>query len=72
MRTQINLSDGPPIPINYEMYTDGEDWRVFDVRIDGVSLVANYRSEFSNEVRKGGMEGLIGAMAAHNEKGMGR
>jgi phospholipid transport system substrate-binding protein len=66
VRTQINLSDGPPIPITYEMYLNGEAWKVYDVVIDGVSLVINYRSSFAAEVRKGGLDGLIGRMEEHN------
>ncbi len=70
VRTQINLSDGPPIPINYEMYTtNGDAWKVFDVSIEGVSLVINYRATFAAEVRKGGLDGLIVRLEEHNSRG---
>ena len=68
VRTQINLSDGPAIPITYEMYADGDVWKVYDVSIEGVSLVINYRSTFAAEVRKGGIEGLIARLEEHNKE----
>ncbi len=69
VRTQINLSDGPPIPITYEMYADGAAWKVFDVSIEGVSIVINYRATFAAEVRKGGLDGLIVRLEEHNSRG---
>ncbi len=72
VRTQINLSDGPPIPITYEMYADGSAWKVFDVSIEGVSLVINYRATFAAEVRKGGLDGLIVRLEEHNSRGQAK
>ncbi len=68
VRTQINLTDGPPIPITYEMYGNGESWKVYDVSIEGVSLVINYRATFAAEVRKGGLDGLIVRLEEHNSR----
>ena len=66
VRTELHLSGGPPIPINYEMYEAGGTWKVYDVTIDGVSLVINYRSTFGAEIRQKGMDGLIERLAAKN------
>lgn len=68
VRTQIIQSGGPAIPINYEMYRKGDEWKVFDVAIDGVSLVINYRSTFSSEVRQKGLDALIERLREHNDK----
>ena len=43
-------------------------WKVYDVAIEGVSLVQNYRSTFSGEVQRGGIDGLIGALEAKNRQ----
>lgn len=67
VRTQVILSGGPPIPINYEMYLKDNQWKVFDVAIDGVSLVINYRSTFASQVRQNGVEGLIERLIEHNQ-----
>ena len=66
IRTQIVRSGSPAIPINYEMHMQDEKWKIFDVAIDGVSLVINYRSTFRSEIRKNGLDGLIERLAKHN------
>ena len=44
VNTEVYENGAPPIPINYRLYRDGEKWMVFDISIDGVSLVSNYRN----------------------------
>lgn len=69
VRTEVEQKGGPPIPIEYRLYRpDGGDWKVFDISIDGVSLVLNYRSTFAAEIRRGGMDGLISRLVEHNGK----
>lgn len=67
--TKVHTADGaPPVPINYRLYRKNGDWKVYDVVVDGVSLLSNYRSSFASEIRKGGIEGLIASLEAHNRK----
>lgn len=68
VRTQIVQSGSPPIPIQYEMYKRADGWRVYDITIDGVSLVINYRSTFASEIRSNGLDGLIERLAKHNQQ----
>ncbi len=69
VRTRVHTSDGaPPVPIDYRLYRKNGEWKVYDVVVDGVSLVSNYRGTFANEVRKGGIEGLIASLEEHNRK----
>ncbi len=56
-----------PIPIDYAMEKKADGWKVFDVTVAGVSLVTNYRGSFNSQVRKGGVEGLIKALADKNK-----
>lgn len=71
VRTEVQLDAGFPIPINYKMYqAEGGEWRVFDVSVDGVSLVANYRSAFGKEIRKGGLPKLIAKLSERNQQAM--
>ncbi len=63
VHTVIIPSGGPSIPIDYRMEQMGDDWKVFDIQVDGVSLVTNYRSEFGEIVRSRGVDGLIQALA---------
>jgi phospholipid transport system substrate-binding protein len=55
-----------PVPIDYSMERTAAGWKVYDVMVGGVSLVANYRTEFNNTVREAGIEGLIKNLRAKN------
>ena len=52
VRTEILQSGAPPLPIDYMLEKDGSSWRVFDIIIEGVSLVTNYRGQFGNEIKQ--------------------
>ncbi len=67
VRTSIVADGGTTIPINYEMYESENGWKVYDVSIDGVSLVINYRTTFSREIRAGGIDQLIERLSRHND-----
>ena len=69
VRSEIRQPGGQPIPINYSMYKTSFGWKVYDVAIDGVSLVTNYRSSFSNTIRQNGIDGLISTLAAQSARG---
>jgi len=56
-----------PVPIDYSMEKTAAGWKVYDVMVGGVSLVANYRTEFSNVVRESGVDGLIKNLSAKNK-----
>lgn len=60
IRTEvIKPSTNKAIPIDYEMYLPSTQWKVFDVKVDGVSLVMNYRNSYAEEIRKNGLDALI-------------
>lgn len=59
---------GPPVPINYRMHLVDGKWLVYDVVIDGISLVTNYRSTFASTVRSRGIDGLIQQLAERNQQ----
>ena len=66
VRTRVKQPGGPSISIDYSLYKKGDEWKVFDVNIDGVSLVTNYRASFASEIRSKGIDGLIGRLAKKN------
>ena len=68
VRTEIEQPGGFPIPIDYKLRDKGNGWKVFDVIIDGVSMVTNYRSSFAKEIRKSGLPSLIDTLAERNKK----
>jgi phospholipid transport system substrate-binding protein len=68
VRSEIRTPGAPSIPVNYSLYLKGSQWKVYDVVIDGVIMVANYRSTFSNEIRQGGLDGLIAKLVTRNQQ----
>lgn len=67
VRSAIKRAGGPPIPINYSLRYKPEDgWKVYDIVVEGVSLVTNYRSTFDREIATGGMDKLLVAMKNRN------
>lgn len=54
------------VPIDYSMEKTANGWKVYDVMVGGVSLVANYRTEFNHAVRESGVDGLIKTLNAKN------
>jgi phospholipid transport system substrate-binding protein len=68
VRTVVQQRDGPPIPIDYRMHHTSGDWKVYDVTVDGVSMVASNRSSFAEEIRKGGIDKLTDQLAERNRQ----
>jgi phospholipid transport system substrate-binding protein len=66
VRTQVNRPGQSPVPIDYSMEKTPSGWKAYDVIVAGVSLVTNYRDEFTEQVRAGGIDGLIRTLAAKN------
>jgi phospholipid transport system substrate-binding protein len=63
VHSEIVQPGGQAIPIDYSMYKTSFGWKVYDVAIDGVSLVTNYRASFSSTIRQSGIDGLIKTLA---------
>ena len=61
-----------PVTLEYDMEKSPSGWKAYDVRVGGVSLVANYRTEFANEIRASGIDGLIKGLAAKNKASTAR
>ena len=66
--TQVQEAGSPPVAIDYSLYRRNGDWKVYDIAIDHVSLVANYRSSFASQIREGGIDGLIRRLREMNTK----
>jgi len=67
VRSEIISQDRPPIAINYSMIKSGSRWMVYDVSVEGVSIVANYRSEIRELVSRQGVEGMIDTLKRKNK-----
>lgn len=67
VRTKYNQTDGFPIPIDYSLRLGDDGWKVFDISVDEVSLVTNYRSSFARAIKRDGVDGLIKALQASTQ-----
>jgi phospholipid transport system substrate-binding protein len=66
VRNQYLKTGQPPLSVDYAMRRTAEGWKIYDIVVGGVSLVLIYRSEFDQEMRQSGVEGLIGRLAEKN------
>lgn len=64
--TQILRGGAAPVEVSYRMAFDGSRWRAYDVSVEGVSLLTNYRSTFVRMARQKGLDGLIQDLAQRN------
>jgi phospholipid transport system substrate-binding protein len=69
VRTAVLQQGGPSIPIDYSMEKTDGGWKVYDVVIDGASLVTTYRGTFNEQIQKGGIDGLIKTLQERNRSG---
>jgi phospholipid transport system substrate-binding protein len=69
VRTEIRQTGGKPIAMDYYLEKTPAGWKVYDMEVGGVSLVTNYRSSFAQEVRAGGIDGLIRSLQDKNRSG---
>jgi phospholipid transport system substrate-binding protein len=68
VRSQVRQPGTQPITIEYDVAKTGTQWKVYDVRIEGISLVATYRTSFAEEVANRGVDGLISLLARKNRQ----
>jgi phospholipid transport system substrate-binding protein len=66
VRTAVVKPGGTPVQIDYSMEKKAEGWKCYDVVVGGVSLVTNYRDEFNDQIRTGGIDGLLKTLSDRN------
>jgi phospholipid transport system substrate-binding protein len=68
VKSLINQSGGKPVTVDYKMRKADAGWKVYDVVVGDLSLVQTYRGTFNSEVQKGGVDGLVKALADKNKQ----
>ena len=68
VKTEVEQKGAFPIPIDYSLYKTNGEWKVYDVSIDSVSLVVNYRTSFTSEIKQAGITELIKKLRTRNEQ----
>jgi len=67
--TEVRESGADSIPVNYKVHKKGGEWKIYDVKIDNVSLVKNYKGTFTREINSKGIDALISRIKEMNAKG---
>lgn len=67
VKTAITQPGAQPIPVNYDMEKTDNGWKVFDLTVEGVSLVNTHRGSFAEKIQQSGIDGLIKSLAEMNQ-----
>ena len=67
VRSEIVRPGQVPVQIDYGMTKTASSWKAYDVIVGGISLVTNYRDEFNEQIKNGGIDGLIKTLASKNQ-----
>jgi phospholipid transport system substrate-binding protein len=68
VKSQVNLTRGEPITLNYRLSKGAQGWKIFDLNVMGAWLVETYKSTFASEIGKGGIDGLIKKLHDRNQQ----
>jgi phospholipid transport system substrate-binding protein len=68
VRSVVRTVNRPPIPVDYRMTRTPNGWKVYDVIVENLSLVTNYRGSFASEIGRSGIDGLVKALEAKNSE----
>ena len=67
VKTEVKLPNSQPVPVNYSfVLSDDGKWRIYDVKIDGISWVINYRTSYDPIIQARGLDALIDDLAQSN------
>lgn len=66
VNSEIERPDGPPISVNYRLVQAGGGWKLYDLSVEGVSMLESFRSQFSDQLSRGDIESLIKSLSEHN------
>lgn len=69
VRTEVTRDNGTPVPVNYSMRATPAGWKAWDVTIEGISYVKNYRTDFGAEVAEKGIDAVIQRLESQNASG---
>ena len=62
VRSLFNQSNGPAVAVDYRMEKTPEGWKIYDINVENIWLIQNYRNQFAEQIAQGGFRGLIDAL----------
>ena len=69
VKTDVTLDDGTQVPVHYDLVNRGDRWLIFNVKVEGVSYVSNYRTELDAEIRKSSLQVVIDRLESEARSG---
>ncbi len=72
VKTEIVKPGAPSVAVDYEMEKTANGWKVFDLSVEGASLITTYRSSFAEQIQQGGIDGLIKSLSDKNRANAGK
>jgi len=69
VKSSIAQHNGPPVNVDYRLEKTAEGWKIYDLNVEGIWLIQNYRNQFAQLVAQQGIEGLIDALDERNQAG---
>lgn len=68
VHSEVHPPSGKTIPVNYHMHLTRKGWKLYDVSVEGISVITTYRTSFASEIRQHGLDGLITRLAEKNSE----
>ncbi len=68
VNSQIIRSDGPSISVSYSLVLRGSSWKLYDMTVEGVSMLQSFRSQFADQLTRGNIAELISVLRGHNTR----
>ena len=69
VKTNVTLDDGTQVPVHYDLVNRGDRWLIFNVKVEGVSYVSNYRTELDAEIRQSSLQAVIDRLESEASSG---
>jgi phospholipid transport system substrate-binding protein len=66
VRTEVKRDNGTPVPVNYSLHATPQGWKAWDVTIEGISYVKNFRTDFGSEIEAHGLDAVIQRLETEN------
>ncbi|CAB3882925.1 MULTISPECIES: MlaC/ttg2D family ABC transporter substrate-binding protein [Achromobacter] len=67
VRTLISQPNGQPVGVDYRLEKTSQGWKIYDMNVEGIWLIENYRNQFAQQINQNGIDGLIQALNQRNQ-----
>jgi len=69
VRATVGIGNGKTVDVQYQLYFKDGKWKIYDIRIEGISLAITYRTSFGETIKRKGLDSLVEQLAERNRKG---